>query len=194
MLDGKVIGDCMPRHRHQEFIRFLKRIDSETPAQLALHLIVDNYGPPKHPRVQTWLERHPRFHLHFIPTSSSWLNMVERWFREMTEKRLRRGTFANVDSLIKAIMDYIHNHNQNPQAFVWTATAERIMGKIANVKKRWGHYTRSFLSRHLPSPGQLFSVYIDSKGHYPIGKSGRFTLKPLSGHPLSIRLPFDFSQ
>jgi transposase len=121
MLDGKVIGDCMPRHRHQEFIPFLKRIDSETLAELALHLIVDNYGSHKHPRVQTWLERHPRFHLHFTPTSSSWLNMVERWFREMTEKRLRRGTFANVGSLKKAILDYIANHNQNPQAYVWTA-------------------------------------------------------------------------
>jgi len=138
MLDGKIIGDCMPRHRHQEFIRFLKRIDCETPAELALHLIVDNYGAHKHPRVQTWLERHPRFHLHFIPTSSSWLNMVERWFGEMTEKRLRRGTFANVDSLIKAIMDYINNHNQNPQAFVWTATPERIMRKIAKCKEALG--------------------------------------------------------
>jgi transposase len=138
MLDGKVIGDCMPRHRHQEFIRFLKRIDSETPAKLSLHLIVDNYGSHKHPRVQTWLERHPRFRLHFIPTSSSWLNMVERWFREMTEKRLRRGTFANVRSLNKAILDYIHNHNQNPQAFVWTATVERIMGKIIKCKEALG--------------------------------------------------------
>ena len=127
MLDGKVIGDCMPRHRHQEFIRFLKRIDAETPARLALHLIVDNYGTHKHPRVQSWLERHPRFHLHFIPTSSSWLNMVERWFREITDKRLRRGTFHNVRSLIKAITDYINNHNQNPQAFVWTASTEKIM-------------------------------------------------------------------
>jgi len=138
MLDGKVIGDCLPRHRHQEFIRFLKRIDSETPPSLDLHLIVDNYGAHKHPRVQTWLERHPRFHLHFIPTSSSWLNMVERWFREMTDKRLRRGTFANVTSLVKTIKDYIHNHNQNPQAFVWTATADRIMAKIAKCKEALG--------------------------------------------------------
>jgi transposase len=138
MLDGKVIGDCMSRHRHQEFIRFLKRIDSETPAELALHLIVDNYGAHKHPRVQTWLERHPRFHLHFIPTSSSWLNMVERWFREITVKRLRRGTFANVGSLVKTIMDYIQNHNQNPQTFVWTATSETIMSKITKCKEALG--------------------------------------------------------
>jgi transposase len=138
MLDGKVIGDCLPRHRHQEFIRFLKRIDSETPPSLDLHLIVDNYGAHKHPRVQTWLERHPRFHLHFIPTSSSWLNMVERWFREITDKRLRRGTFANVTSLVKAIKGYIHNHNQNPQAFVWTATTDRIMAKIAKCKEALG--------------------------------------------------------
>jgi transposase len=138
MLDGKVIGDCMPRHRHQEFIRFLKRIDAETSAGLALHLIVDNYGTHKHPRVQSWLERHPRFHLHFIPTSSSWLNMVERWFREITDKRLRRGTFHNVRSLIKAITDYINNHNQNPQAFVWTASTEKIMKKIAKCKEALG--------------------------------------------------------
>ena len=136
MLDGKVIGDCMPRHRHQEFIRFLKHIDTETPHAPDLHLIVDNYGTHKHPRVQSWLQRHPRFHMHFIPTSSSWLNMLERWFREITDKRLRRGTFANVRCLIKAINDYIQNHNQNPQAFVWTATPAAIMKKLPNVKKR----------------------------------------------------------
>ena len=130
MLDGKVIGHCMPRHRHQEFIRFLKQIDTDTPARLNLHLIVDNYGTHKHPRVEAWLKRHPRFHWHFIPTSSSWLNRVERWFREITDKRLRRGTFASERVLIKAIMDYIDNHNQNPKAFVWTASAEAIMRKI----------------------------------------------------------------
>lgn len=138
MLDGKVIGDCMPRHRHQEFIRFLKRIDAETPHALDLHLIVDNYGTHKHPRVQSWLQRHPRFHMHFIPTSSSWLNMVERWFREITDKRLRRGTFTNVRSLVQAINDYIQSHNQNPQAFVWTATPEAIMKKIAKCKEALG--------------------------------------------------------
>ena len=138
MLDGKVIGDCMPRHRHQEFIRFLKRIDTETLQALSLHLIVDNYGTHKHPRVQSWLQRHPRFHLHFIPTSSSWLNMVERWFREITDKRLRRGTFANVRSLTQAITDYIQNHNQNPQAFVWTATPAAIIRKIAKCKEAFG--------------------------------------------------------
>jgi transposase len=138
MLDGSVIGDCMPRHRHQEFIRFLKRIDAEMPASLDLHLVVDNYGTHKHPRVRSWLERHPRFHLHFTPTSSSWLNMVERWFREITDKRLRRSSFANVRSLINVINDYIHNHNQNPQAFVWTATPEAIMKKIVKCKEALG--------------------------------------------------------
>ncbi len=135
MLDGKVIGDCMPRHRHQEFIRFLKKIDGETPAGLDLHLIVDNYGTHKHPRVKSWLKRHARFHLHFTPTSSSWLNMVERWFREITEKRIRRGTFKNVATLINAIQDYLDNHNQNPQIFVWTAPVERILTKIAKCKE-----------------------------------------------------------
>lgn len=135
MLDGKVIGHCMPRHRHQEFIRFLKQIDTDTPMGLDLHLIVDNYGTHKHPRVASWLKRHPRFHLHFIPTSSSWLNMVERWFREITDKRLRRGTFESERALIRAIMDYIDNHNQNPKAFVWTASEDVIMKKIAINKE-----------------------------------------------------------
>ena len=135
MLDGKVIGDCMPRHRHQEFIRFLKKIDGETPVGLDLHLIVDNYGTHKHPRVKSWLQGHPRFHLHFIPTSSSWLNMVERWFREITDKRIRRGTFQNVTTLIAAIKDYLDNHNQNPQVFVWSAPVERILPKVAKCKE-----------------------------------------------------------
>ena len=135
MLDGKVIGDCMPRHRHQEFIRFLKRIDGEVAAGLDLHLIVDNYGTHKHPRVKSWLKRHPRFHLHFIPTSSSWLNLVERWFRELTVKRIRRGTFHNVPALIAAIRDYIDNHNQHPQVFVWTAPVEHILAKVAKSKE-----------------------------------------------------------
>ena len=135
MLDGTVIGDCMPRHRHQEFIRFLKKIDSETPAGLNLHLIVDNYGTHKHPRVKSWIRRHPRFHLHFIPTSSSWVNMVERWFREITDKRIRRGVFRSVPELIAAIEDYMHNHNQNPRVFVWTASVESIMAKIAKCKE-----------------------------------------------------------
>ncbi len=135
MLDGKVIGDCMPRHRHQEFIRFLKKIDNETPAGLDLHLIVDNYGTHKHPRVKSWLRRHPRFHLHFIPTSSSWLNMVERWFREITDKRIRRGTFKSVPDLIAAIKDYMGNHNQNPRVFAWSAPADKILTKIAICKE-----------------------------------------------------------
>lgn len=135
MLDGTVIGNCMPRHRHQEFIRFLQLIDVKTPLDLDLHLIVDNYGTHKQPRVQSWLKRHPRFRLHFIPTSSSWLNMVERCFREITDKRIRRGSFRNVPDLIAAINQYIQTHNQNPKVFVWSASVERIMGKIAKCKE-----------------------------------------------------------
>jgi len=135
MLDGKVIGDCMPRHRHQEFIRFLKKIDTQTPANQDLHLIVDNYATHKHPRVKAWFKRHPRFHLHFTPTSSSWLNMVERWFREITDKRIRRGSFSSVPELISAINEYLENHNQNPQVFVWSASVEKILGKINKCKE-----------------------------------------------------------
>ncbi len=135
VLDGKVIGECLPRHRHQEFIRFLKKIDDQTPHGLDLHLIMDNYATHKHPSVKRWLSRHPRFHLHFTPTSSSWLNLVERWFRELTDKRLRRGSFHNVPILVKTIYDYISNCNQNPKLFVWTAPIQRIMAKIAKSKE-----------------------------------------------------------
>ena len=138
LLDGKVIGDCMPRHRHQEFIRFLNKIDAETPSHLDLHLIVDNYATHKHPRVKAWMRRHPRFHIHFIPTSSSWLNLVERWFREITDKRIRRGSFHNVAELIAAIEDYLKCHNQNPRVFVWKALADSIMTKIAKCKEALG--------------------------------------------------------
>ena len=135
MLDGQVIGECMPRHRHQEFIRFLNTIDTETPSALDLHMIVDNYATHKHPRVKSWLTRHPRFHLHFIPTSSSWVNMVERWFRDLTEKRIRRGVFTNVPELIEAIHEYLDNHNQHPKIFKWTASVEQILAKVAKCKE-----------------------------------------------------------
>lgn len=135
MLDGTVIGDCMPRHRHQEFIRFLKKIDAETAQDSDLHLIVDNYATHKHPRVKSWFRRHPRFHLHFTPTSSSWLNMVERWFREITDKRIRRGSFSSVPSLIAAITEYLKNHNQNPKVFVWHATTSEILAKLVKCKE-----------------------------------------------------------
>jgi len=134
MLDGKVISQCMNRHRHQEWIKFLKRIDEQTPKNKALHLIVDNYATHKHPKVQSWLNRHPRFHVHFTPTSSSWLNMVERWFREITDKRIRRGTFDSVPELIQAITDYIKAHNEDPQPFIWTATVENIMAKMRRAR------------------------------------------------------------
>lgn len=135
MLDGNVIGDCMPRHRHREFIRFLKQIDAQTPAHLDLHLIVDNYGTHKHPRVTAWLRRHPRFHPHFIPTSSAWLNPIERWLRNRTGQRLRCGSFRSVLDLVQAITGYLETHNQNPKVFVWSAPAERILGKIAKCKE-----------------------------------------------------------
>lgn len=134
LLEGVVIGDCMPRHRHQEFIRFLKRIDAETTPYLDLHLIVDNYGTHKHPKVQQWLAKHPRFHLHFTPTSSSWLNLVERWFRELTTKRMRRGVFKSVADLIAAIEEYIAVHNAHPKPFVWTKSAEAILKKVGRCK------------------------------------------------------------
>jgi len=134
MLDGKVISACMDRHRHQEWIKFLKIIDQQTPTELDLHLIVDNYATHKHPRVLAWLKRHPRFHMHFTPTSSSWLNMVERWFREITDKRIRRGAFRSVSELINAIDDYIEQHNRDPKPFVWTARADQILEKVKRAR------------------------------------------------------------
>ncbi len=134
MAEGKLIGRCMPRHRHQEFIKFLKLLDAQTPADLDLHLILDNYSTHKHPKVKSWLKRHSRFHLHFTPTSSSWLNLVERWFREITDKRIRRGVFRSVKELERAIMDYIGLHNENPEPFIWTAPAVRILEKVRRAR------------------------------------------------------------
>jgi len=134
LAEGRVIGDCMPRHRHQEWIKFLKRIDEQTPPDLDLHLIADNYATHRHPNVLAWLKRHPRIHMHFTPTSSSWLNLVERWFREITDKRIRRGSFNNVQQLIDAITAYIDQHNQEPKPFVWTASVARILEKVRRAK------------------------------------------------------------
>lgn len=134
VLEGTVIGHCMPRHRHQEFLKFLRRRQRETPAPLDLHRILDNYGTHKHPVIQNWLSKHPRFHLHFTPTSSSWLNLVERWFRELTQKRIRRGTFPSVRELVAAIREYLEYNNQQPRPFVRKASAERILQKVARCK------------------------------------------------------------
>lgn len=134
ILKGEVIGACLKRHRHQEFIKFLRLIDKAVEKDLEIHCIVDNYSTHKHEEVKLWLTKHPRFHFHFIPTSSSWLNLVERWFAEITRKRIRRGTFQSVDELIKAIEEYIQVNNQNPKPFIWTKKAEEIIEKINHCK------------------------------------------------------------
>jgi transposase len=134
VLDGTVIGECMKRHRHQEFLRFMRKVDQGTPAALDVHFIVDNYSTHKHPAVHRWLKRHPRFYMHFIPTSSSWLNLVERWFREITTKRIRRGSFPSVDILVEAIEEYLKNNNENPKPFVWTASVDQILAKLSRCK------------------------------------------------------------
>jgi len=134
VLEGTVIGQCMKRHRHQEFLRFMRQVDEETPTDLDVHCIVDNYSTHKHPAVKRWLRRHPRFHLHFIPTSSSWLNLVERWFREITTKRIRRGVFPSVASLVAAIEEYLEHNNENPKPFVWTASVDQILAKVSKCK------------------------------------------------------------
>jgi len=131
VLTGIVISQCLPRHRHQEWLTFLKTIDRQVPKDLQIHLILDNYATHKHEDVRTWLDKHPRFHLHFTPTSSSWLNLVERWFRELTDKALRRGVFHSVPDLIASIQEYIDTHNDDPRPYVWTATAESILAKVA---------------------------------------------------------------
>jgi transposase len=132
---GKVVGQCYARHRHQEFIKFLNRLNQEFPGEVTLHLVMDNYGTHSHPRVQAWLKRHPRFVAHFIPTSSSWLNLVERWFGELTGKRLRRGVFVSVQDLVDAIHQYMAVWNQDPKPFVWTATVESIVEKLRGCRQ-----------------------------------------------------------
>lgn len=135
MLDGRVIGSCMPRHRQREFLQFLRLIDRQTPADLDLHLVVDNYATHKTPAVTRWVKRHPRFHLHFTPTSASWLNMVERFFAEITRNRIRRGAFQSVGELESAITDYLENHNAAPKPFIWTKSAGQILEKAARAKQ-----------------------------------------------------------
>jgi transposase len=127
---GTVITECMPRHRHQEFLKFMRLVERETPANLALHVIVDNYATHKHPAVQRWLRRNKRVKMHFIPTSSSWLNLVERWFRDLTDKAIRRGAFASVDELIDAITAYIDEWNRQPTTYVWRKSAQQILDKV----------------------------------------------------------------
>ena len=134
VLQGTVIADCMARHRNQEFLLFLRRLDREFPPHLDLHLILDNYGTHKHPHVIQWLAKRPRFHLHFIPTSSSWLNLIERWFAKLTNKQIRRGIFHSVPELIQTIKNYVKLNNKHPVPFVWTASVQSIMEKINRCK------------------------------------------------------------
>src|SRR5213594_2792077 len=136
VLSGKVIGECHGRHRHQEWRKFLRRLDAEFPPELKLHLVMDNYGTHKEPHVQAWLKKHPRFVCHFVPTSSSWLNLVERWFRELTEKAIRRGSFVSVPDLKQAIEKFMEAWNENPKPFVWTATVEDIIKKIDRARAK----------------------------------------------------------
>src|SRR5664280_2662462 len=130
VLTGRVIGDCLPRHRHIEFLKFLRRIDREVPKGLQIHLILDNYSTHKHENVKKWLAKQPRFHLHFTPTSSSWMNLVERRFGKFTEKAIRRGVFHSVPELIAAIEAYLQANNENPTPFIWTATTDQILAKV----------------------------------------------------------------
>ena len=134
VLDGKVIGECHGRHRHQEWLKFLRRLDAEFPSPLQLHLVMDNYGTHKAPHVQAWLNQHPRFVCHFVPTSSSWLNLVERWFRELTEKTIRRGSFVSVPDLKQAIEEFMQAWNRNPKPFIWTASVGQIIEKIERAR------------------------------------------------------------
>jgi transposase len=136
VLEGRVIGQCYPRHRHQEFLKFLRRLDAEFPGEVTLHLIVDNYGTHGHERVRRWLAKHPRFVLHFIPTSASWLNLVERWFAELSQKAVRRGVFRSVADLEEAIQNFMTAWNAHPTPFVWTASVERILEKVARCRRR----------------------------------------------------------
>lgn len=133
-LDGTVISMCQARHRHEEWLKFLRLIDRKTPKHLQLHLIVGNYATHKHPDVQRWLAKHPRFVMHFTPTSASWLNMVERFFRDLSENRLKRDSFTSVADLEQAIAQYIEHHNKDPKPLIWTASAADILAKVTRAK------------------------------------------------------------
>ena len=135
VLEGRVVGQCFERHRHQEFLRFLRHLDQEFPGPVTLHLVMDNYGTHQQPKVRAWLDRHPRFVPHFVPTSSSWLNLIERWFGELTSKRVRRGSFHSVEELEKAITEFLAVWNEHPKPFVWTATVESIKAKLARCRQ-----------------------------------------------------------
>jgi transposase len=133
-MEGDVITMCEDRHRHQEWLKFLRVIDDIVPPEKQIHMIVDNYATHKHPKVQRWLSRPPRFHMHFTPSGCSWLNMVERFFRDLTQNRLRRGIFRSIEELIEAIGNYIDNHNENPKPFIWTAKAADILEKVKRAR------------------------------------------------------------
>jgi transposase len=135
VLEGLVIGSCLPRHRHTEFLQFLETIERQIPKGREVHLILDNYGTHKHPKVREWFGAHPRYRLHFTPTGASWLNLVERFFAELTEKRIRRGTFHSVRELVRAILAYIRANNQTPRPFTWTATAPSLLRKVRHCKR-----------------------------------------------------------
>ena len=135
LAEGKVLATCLPRHRHQEWLPFLRLIDQQTPQNQTLHLIEDNDATQKHPKVQRWVQRHRRFHMHFVPTSSSWLNLVVRFFRDLTTNRIRRGVFRSVPELVQALHDYIAQHHAAPQPFVWTATVHACMARVGRAQQ-----------------------------------------------------------
>jgi transposase len=159
---GKIIGQCQPRHRHQEFLRFLDKIDATIASSSSVHLILDNYGTHKHPDVKKWFAEHPRYQVHFTPTSASWLNQVERWFAEITRKRLRRGTFRSVRELEKAIRDYIQAHNRAPRPFNWVASANKIIAKVRKYKRTL-ETGRLAAGRHPPSNPNCSPEFSDPK-------------------------------
>lgn len=135
LIQGKVIGDCYKRHRHQEFLKFLRRINREFPGKTSLHLVMDNYGTHGTPEVKAWLKRHPRFVVHYVPTSCSWLNLIERWSAELTNKRIRRDSFPSLDALVAAIEEFLAVWNQKPRPFVWTATVDSILAKLTRCRQ-----------------------------------------------------------
>ena len=152
ILEGTLIGRCMARHRHQEFIRFLNAIEAAVPAGKVVHVILDNYGTHKHPKVRAWLARHPRFAFHFTPTSCSWLNAIETFFAKLTRRRLKRGVFRSIVDLQAAINRFIEAHNHDPKPFVWTADPNRILESVRRGIKRWRQSTSDSPARSCRPP------------------------------------------
>ena len=197
-LEGTVIGSCLPRHRHEEFLTFMERVDRATPHRREIHLVLDNYGTHKHPEVKEWFTAHPRYYLHFVPTGSSWLNLVERWSGEIIRKRIRRGAFRNVPELVRAIYQYLRENNKNPRPFIWTATAAELLHKVEHCNETMDSPHQRGSSTEHPNDDAVECASLDDRrrereDHQGARQGNRLgseaKVGPLAPHGLTVTVP-----